>query len=64
MLTLRTPQKAVEYFKERDEGTCVTLSCIRRLIAEGSIPTIKVGVKNLVAIEHLEKYFEGGDVNA
>lgn len=56
MLTMRPPKRASLYFKAIDPDTAITESFIRRLIANGDIPSIKNGSRVLVAIEDIEAF--------
>ena len=55
----RTIREAASYFRETDPQTCLTETAIRRLICSGTVPSVRVGRKYLVAVEALEAYLMG-----
>ena len=57
MTRIRSVSEVVKYFKEKDPNTQLTNATIRRLIADGTIPVIKVGVKCLVNLDLVESMF-------
>lgn len=57
---MRTINEAAEYYKTMDPHTALTKTAIRRLVIEGDIPSVRVGVKYLIALEDLDAYLEGG----
>lgn len=59
MERIRTLKGAVQYFKERDSETVITLSMLRRAVNEGRIPHARSGNKILVSIDAVERYFSG-----
>lgn len=58
MLTLRHPRSAAAYFKSLDPDTAISEWYIRRLIADGEIPTTRNGSKIMVSIESINEYLE------
>lgn len=56
MLRMRTMAEAYEELKKADPNTAITKSYVRRLIVSGKVPSIKVGKKYLVNMDHLETY--------
>lgn len=56
MLTLRAPKKCAEHFRRLDPDTAVTEHYIRRLVANGDIPSIRNGTKILIAVEDVEAF--------
>lgn len=50
---LRTIKQVADYFKEHDPETGVTEWALRRLVKEGEIPVVKVGVKQLINLDVL-----------
>lgn len=60
MTKLRTITQAAEYFRVCDPETALTKTAIRRLVVNGTIPTVRAGNKYLVSLETLERYFSGG----
>lgn len=59
MERIRTLKGAVQYFKEQDSETVITLSMLRRAVNEGRIPHARSGNKILVSIDAVERYFSG-----
>ena len=57
MMRIRTIRTAVEEIKAEDPGTAITEYAIRSAIWEGKIKAKKVGVKNLVDIDEVKRYF-------
>lgn len=56
MLTLRAPKKCAQFFRERDPNTAITEHYLRRLVANGDIPSIRNGTKILIAVEDVEAF--------
>ena len=56
MQRLRTLPEAINELKAQDPDTAFTLWALRRLIAEGEIPAVRSGKKQLVSIEAIEQY--------
>ena len=50
---MRTIPKAYEEIKQLDNNTCFTLRALRRMCANGDIPTVKVGNKTLINLDLL-----------
>ena len=65
MQRLRTLPEAINELKAQDPDTAFTLWALRRLIAEGEIPAVRSGKKQLVSIEAIEQYVNSklGGVN-
>ena len=59
MSRIRTIRTAMEEIKKEDPGTAITEYAIRCAIWDGKLKVKKVGVKNLVDVEELKKYFAG-----
>ena len=58
---LRTIEQAYRHFKEADKETAVTRNSIRKLIINGTIPSLKSGSKYLIDLNALEDYFSIGE---
>ena len=50
---MRTIPKAFEEIKQADPNTDLTLRALRRMVNNGSIPTVQVGRKRLVDLDLL-----------
>lgn len=59
MRRMRTISQAATWFEEKDPGTALTKTAIRRLVLTGVIPHVSVGNKRLIALEDLEAYLAG-----
>ena len=57
MCRMRTIRETAQIFKEMDPGTSITEKCLRNMIAMGTIPVVKVGVKNLLNVDLLLDMF-------
>ncbi len=57
--TFRTIPKAAEYMRAKDPDCAITENAIRQAVRENKIPCRKVGVKSIVSIEEVGRYFEG-----
>lgn len=57
MQKIRTIKKALEEIRNEDPGTSITEYAIRNAIWNGEIRAKKVGVKNLVDVEEVKRYF-------
>lgn len=56
MLTLRTVDGVVSYFRKRDPHTALTKNYVRTLIKEGEIPVVRSGNRQMIAIESVDEY--------
>lgn len=52
-LRMRTIPKAYDEIKKLDNNTSFTLRALRRMCANGDIPTVKVGNKTLINLDLL-----------
>lgn len=52
-MRMRTIPKAFEAVKQADPNTDLTLRALRRMVNNGSIPTVQVGRKRLVDLDLL-----------
>jgi len=60
MLKMRTIDQAAKELKEADPKSAMTSHAIRRLVITGTIQSVRVGSKYLLALENLENYLKGG----
>ena len=51
MCRIRSIRETAKYFKEMDPDTEVTEHTLRKMIAEGTIPAVKTGIKYLVNLD-------------
>lgn len=58
MCKIRSIKQAADYFKQLDPETQITEYTLRKLIADGIIPSIKTGNKHLVNLEQVLSLFE------
>ena len=64
MCKIRSIKQAADYFKQLDPETQITEYTLRKLIADGTIPSIKTGNKNLVNLDQVLSLFEPAFVTA
>lgn len=57
MCRMRSIRETAEYFKEMDPETQITEKTLRNMIAEGTIPVVKTGVKALINLDLLLDMF-------
>lgn len=62
MCRMRSVRDVAKYFREMDPQTEITEATIRKMIAEGTIPAVKTGIKYLINLDGLLKMF-GVDTN-
>lgn len=55
-MRMRTINEASAYLTELDPETALTKTALRRLVINGSIPSVRVGNKYLIALENLEAF--------
>ena len=51
MCRMRTIRDTAKWFKDHDPDTEITEYAIRQMIAEGTIPAVKTGVKFLINLD-------------
>lgn len=56
MSRMRTINQAIDYIHECDNKTALTKYALRRLIANGTIPSIQVGNKYLINLDILDVF--------
>ena len=59
MARIRTIPKAVEEIKEKDPGTSVSLTALRRWVKEGKIRHFDGGKSPLVDLDEVERMVSG-----
>lgn len=64
MCRMRSIRDTAKYFKDLDPDTEVTEHTIRKMIAEGTIPAVKTGIKYLINLDQLLAMFGSPDVSA
>lgn len=62
MPQMRTLEQAYIWLKERDAGTALTKTALRRLVTTGQLPAVRVGSKYLVNLEVLEAFLSGTNI--
>jgi excisionase family DNA binding protein len=60
MPRMRTISEAARYVRAADPETALTETAIRRLLINGSVPSVRVGVKYLIDLDALDAYLSGG----
>ncbi|MDL2318466.1 helix-turn-helix domain-containing protein [Eubacteriales bacterium OttesenSCG-928-A19] len=57
MKRLRTIDEAYREIHEHDPRSCITKTALRNLVISGEIPSRRIGVKYLLTLEAIERYF-------
>lgn len=57
MCRMRSIRETAQFFKEMDPDTQITEKTLRNMIAEGTIPAVKTGVKYLINVDLLLNMF-------
>lgn len=60
MAKIRTLPKAVEEYREKDPGSCITLNALRQWVKQGVVPSTRAGKNFLVDMDELEAFFSKG----
>ncbi|MBQ7123437.1 MAG: DNA-binding protein [Oscillospiraceae bacterium] len=63
MCRMRSIRETAEIFREMDPGTQITEKTLRIMIAEGTIPVVKTGVKFLINVDRLLEMFGASPEN-
>lgn len=63
MPKMRSVRETERIFKEMDPDTQITETTLRKMIAEGTIPVIKTGVKYLINVDLLLEMFGASPEN-
>ena len=58
MQRLRTIDKAYDEIKARDPDTCLSRHMLRAMVNDGTIPSIKSGVRALIDLDVVERVFK------
>ena len=53
---VRSIPKAVEYIRQRDPDSCISICVLRRWVKEKKVPSVKTGKNFLVNMDDLEKF--------
>ena len=61
MQKMRLVSEAYLYIKEQDPNTCITKTAFTTLVKQGRIPSIMIGNKTIVNLDHVETFFKDGD---
>ena len=61
-MKMRTIEAAAAEVKQTDPNTALTKTALRRLVISGTIPSVRVGTKYLVALENVESFLTGEPV--
>ena len=64
MCRMRSIRDTAKYFKDLDPNTEITEHTLRKMIAEGTIPAVKTGIKYLINLDQLLAMFGSPDVSA
>lgn len=56
-MEIRTIEQAWQEIKENDPETAISKVALRRLVVSGEIPSRKVGVKYLIDLHDVRRYF-------
>jgi excisionase family DNA binding protein len=62
MNRMRTIEETFNYLKEQDPKTAITKTAIRTMVIKSELPSIKVGAKYLINLDHVDKYLQGDDL--
>lgn len=63
MPKMRSVRETARIFKEMDPDTQITETTLRKMIAEGTIPVVKTGVKYLINVDLLLEMFGASPEN-
>lgn len=58
-MRMRTVREAHKELRANDPKSGLGLTTLYRLVAEGTIPSVRVGKKNLIDLDRLEGYLSG-----
>lgn len=64
MCKIRSIKQTADYFRQLDPETQITEYTIRKLIADGTIPSIKTGNKHLVNLDQVQSLFKPASIYA
>lgn len=57
--TMRTIESIMSIIKSQDPDTALTKTALRSFVVTGTIPSVKVGNKYLIALEDVEAFLGG-----
>lgn len=60
MAKIRTLPKAVEEYREKDPGSCITLNALRQWVKLGYIHSTRAGKNFLIDMDELDAFLSGG----
>ena len=60
---MRTVKRAIDELRKLDSGTDLTEKALRRMISDGTVPSVRVGTKRLINIDLLLEILASGDYN-
>ena len=58
-MKMRTIKEAHKELIDADPNCALTVSSLRRLISSGTIPSVKIGNRNLIDLDQIENYLMG-----
>lgn len=58
MVQWRSIDKGYDEYISKDPGSSLSKHCFRQMVLNGTIPSIKVGVKRLIDIETLDEHLK------
>lgn len=53
---MRMMKEAFEEIKQTDPNTALTPNALRKMVVSGDIPSIRIGSRYLINLDHLEKF--------
>ena len=56
---MRTIAETIRLLREQDPDTCLTETALRRMVITGEIPSVRVGKKYLIDIDHVGEHLRG-----
>lgn len=56
-MLIRTINQAYEEIKRNDPKSALTKNLLRKLVKDGTIPSVKSGNRQLISLEAVERYF-------
>lgn len=60
MPQMRTIDKAYEHLLSTDKDCSLTRTALRRLVVNGTIPSVRIGAKYLVSLEAIDVFLSSG----
>jgi excisionase family DNA binding protein len=59
MNRMRTIEQVYDYIKQQDPETAISKTAVRTMVIKKDIPSVKVGAKYLINLDHVDKYLCG-----